>query len=373
MVVVAAIVGVLYFTHGQPTSADQYDDKIRALQADMARYQTEANRLGAEAATLQNALAQITNEKNAIQAQVDLSQAEFDKLTIEIAATEKQIKDNKDALGTTIANLYVDGQVSPIELIASSENITDFINRQEYRNSVRDQLATTIKKVKDLKQKLDEQKVAVDKVLTEQKSARDALAAKESEQANLLSQTQNDEAGYQKLIKNSAAQIAQARALQAALNARTNQTGGYVLIDSGSLGAYPWNDSNCPMMGYLSTGGADGNGGDGRGYGCRQCTSYAAWRVARETGVYYTNWGNGGQFASSAINSGYQNLGGNPQPGSIAVMWGNPGHVAWVEAVSPDGSHVTVSQYNYNYGAGWGMYSEMVLSSNFFDQYVKII
>jgi surface antigen len=50
----------------------------------------------------------------------------------------------------------------------------------------------------------------------------------------------------------------------------------------------------------------------------------------------------------------------------------NPGHVAWVEAVSDDGSKVLVSQYNYNYGAGWGMYSEMWLSSNFFDQYVKI-
>lgn len=122
----------------------------------------------------------------------------------------------------------------------------------------------------------------------------------------------------------------------------------------------------------MSTGGSDGNGGDGQGYGCRQCVSYTAWKIARETGVYYRGWGNGGQWASSAISAGYKNLGRNPQPGSIAVMWGNPGHVAWVEGVSADGSKVTVSQYNYNYGAGYGMYSEMVLSSTFFDQYVKI-
>ena len=76
-------------------------------------------------------------------------------------------------------------------------------------------------------------------------------------------------------------------------------------------------------------------------------------------------------FGYNAVNAGYQNLGRSPQAGSIAVIHGNPGHVAWVEAVS--GDKVLVSQYNYNYGAGWGMYSEMWLSKNFFDQYVKII
>jgi surface antigen len=125
------------------------------------------------------------------------------------------------------------------------------------------------------------------------------------------------------------------------------------------------------MMSWYSTGGSDGNGGDGRGYGCRQCASYVAWKVARETGIYY-KWGNGGDFARNAIAAGYQNLGRSPQPGSLAVMWGTPGHVAWVEGVSADGRYVTVSQYNYDYGAGYGMYSEMVLATGFFDQYVKI-
>lgn len=353
----------------RPASADQYDDRIRALQADMSRYQAEANRLNAEADSLQNVLAQLANEKKALQAQIDTSQAQYDKLVIQIAETEKKIKENQDALGTTIADLYVDDSISPVEMLASSQNINDFLDKQEYRNSVKDQLSSTIKTVKDLKTQLTTQKEEVTKVLNTQKAARDALQAKQNEQASILARTQNDESKYQGLVKDSAAKIAEAKAAQAALYARTNSTGGYTLVDAGSLGAYPWNASNCPMLGYLSTGGANGNGGDGRGYGCRQCASYAAWRIARETGIYY-RWGNGGDFARNAIASGYQNLGRNPQPGSIAVMLGNPGHVAWVEAVS--GNQVLVSQYNYNYGAGWGMYSEMWLSTSFFDQYVKI-
>jgi surface antigen len=357
----------------KPAAADQYDNQIASLTADMAKYQSEANRLNGEAATLANAVAQLNNEKNALQAQINLSQTQSDQLVIKIADTTKQISDNQDALGKTIADLYIDDGTSPIELLASSTNISDFLNKQEYRSSVKTQLNETIVKVKALKVQLNTQKVDLDKVLTEQKNAHTSLVAKENEQQNLLNQTQNDESNYQTLIKNSSAAIASAKAAQAALYARQNATGGYQLIDAGSLSAYPWNNSNCPMQGYLSTGGSDGNGGDGSpgNYGCRQCASYVGWRIAKETGKYY-NWGNGGNFASAAINAGYQNLGHTPQAGSVAVLLGNPGHVAWVEGVSPDGSHITVSQYNYNYGAGWGMYSEMVLSSSFFDQYVKI-
>lgn len=364
----------IFYSQTRPVSADQYDEKIKALQADMNRFQAEANRLNGEAASLANALAQIVNEKNSLQAQVDASQAQHDKLVIEIADTEQKIKDNQDALGTTIADLYVDDDISPIEMLASSQNIGDFLDKQEYRNSVKDQLSSTIKTVKDLKTKLSEQKVEVTQVLETQKTARDSLVAKEAEQANILAQTQNDESKYQGLIKDSASQIAAAKAAQAEMAARANSSGGYNVVSSGSLGAYTslWAPASCTMGGpggWYSYGGADGNGGDGRGYGCRQCASYAAWKVASVTGKYY-KWGDGGNFARAAINAGYQNLGSNPQPGSLAVMWGSPGHVAWVEAVS--GDKVLVSQYNWQINGQYGMYSEMWLSKGVFDQYVKI-
>lgn len=358
----------------KPASADQYDDKIAQLTRDMQKYQSQASSLNAQASTLQNAIAQITNEKNALQSQIDLNQAQHDKLVIQISDTEKQIKENQDALGKTIADLYIDDGTSPIELLASSTNIGDFLNKQEYRSSVKTQLNDTIKKVKTLKTQLDSQKADLDKVIAEQKSARDDLAAKEAEQNKLLAQTQSDEANYQSLIKSNAGQIAAAKAAQAALAARANSTGGYSVVGAGRLPAYEamWGPSGCSMGGsggWESYGGADGNGGDGHGYGCRQCASYAAWKVKQVTGNYY-KWGNGGDFADNAIAAGYRNLGSSPQPGSLAVMWGNPGHVAWVEEVS--GSQVRVTQYNWLSGGQYGMYTNMWVSKNVFDQYVKI-
>lgn len=371
---IAFIFAVTTMPTTTPAFADQFDDKIATLTADMARYQAEADRLNGQATTLANAVAQLNNEKNALQSQINLNQAQSDKLVIEIADTKKEIKNNQDALGKTIADLYIDGDTSPIELLASSTNIGDFLNKQEYRTSVKNELNTTIIKVKDLKAQLDTKKADLDKVLAQQTAARDDLAAKENQQSILLAQTQNDEANYQNMIKSNQQQIAEAKAAQAELAARANASGGYSIVSSGSLGAYAslWAPNSCTMGGaggWYSYGGADGNGGDGYGYGCRQCASYAAWKVASVTNKYY-KWGDGGNFANAAINAGYQDLGNSPQPGSLAVMWGSPGHVAWVEEVS--GSQVRVTQYNWQINGQYGMYSEMWLSKTVFDQYVKI-
>jgi surface antigen len=363
-----------------PVFADEYDDRIAALQKDIEGYKAESDRLNSEATTLQVAVNQLANQKNAIQAQIDLNQVKYDKLIIQITDTEKKIVNNQDALGKIIADLYVDDNISPIEMIAGSKNISDYMDKQEYRNSVRTELKSTISKVKSLKLTLETQKAEVEKILADQKSQRDTLAAKETEQQKLLDSTRGDEAAYQGLIADSQAQINEARATQTLLRNRFQNSGGYVLVDGGSLGDYPWNSSNCPMWGYLSTGGSNGIGGDGYGYGCRQCASYVAWKIAKATN-YYPSWGNAKDFTANA-QARFGVGDGKPHPGSIAVM--DPGkagqsygHVAWVESEpvqNSDGhSVILISQYNYNYGAGYGMYSQMWLSVNAFDHYVQIV
>jgi peptidoglycan hydrolase CwlO-like protein len=370
-VIVISFVAPLQYMNKQ-ASADKYDDQINTLQQQITDYNAQASQLNNQSLTLQNALAQLASEKAVLQTQIDLSQTKYDQLITQIADTEKKIQDNKDALGTTIANLYVDGSVSSLEMLASSKNISDYLDKQQYQNSVRDQLTSTIKNIKDLKTKLDAQKSDVETVLATQKNARSTLITKENDQANLLAQTQGQESAYQNLISSNTAQIATARAAQAAIRARANSTGGYTLVNAGSLPDYPWNSSNCPMSYYYSTIGSDGSGGDGHNYGCRQCVSYVAYRVAKATGYYYNDLGNGGDTAQNLVSKHHwTNLNSAPQAGSVASLWGNPGHTAYVEAVSADGSKILVTQYNWDYGTGFGMYSEMWLSASFFNQYAK--
>lgn len=359
----------------QSVSADKYDEAIQALQNDIDNYNNQIAELQDKADTYENAAAKLQNEVNAIQAQINLSQEKYNKLVQQIADTEQQIEDNQDALGSTIADLYVEGQVSPIEMLASSKNISDYLDKQEYQSSIRDELTATISQIKKLKADLEKQKTDVTRVLGDQKNSKNALEAKKAAQQDLYNRTKGEEAAYNSLVASNKTKQAQLREeQQAAIAAAIANSGGATVIEAGAAPNYPWNGSNCPMIGYYSTGGVDGNGTDGYGYGCRQCVSYAAWRVARETGYYPVNWGNATNVPESAQAAGYD-IGYTPKAGSLAVMRGTAsapeGHVVWVEADNGDGTLI-VSQYNYNYGGGWGMYSKMKLSASIFQVYVYI-
>lgn len=361
--------------------AGEYDDQINAIQQKIDGYEAQAKEIGRRADTLQRELEIISNQKAVIQAQIDLSQAQADKLKKEIEDNEKRIAANKEVLGQTLADMYVEGKISPLEMLASTGNIGDYLDKQEYLSSIRDTLKLTIDDINKAQEELEKQKKDVEVVLANQTNSRNALKAKEDEHAVLVATARNEEAEYQKL--SAAAQEEQGRvraAQQAAIAAAYEKANASLVSGTARGGAYPWNDSNCWMGGtggYYSFGGADGNGGDGKGYGCRQCASYVAWRVNEEIGVYPLSWGNATNFPESAWAANFRNQSSQPMKDSIAVMraWqggsGPEGHVAYVDDVYSDGT-VLVSQYNYNYGSGYGMPSQMKMDSSAFQVYIKI-
>ncbi len=331
--------------------ARDYTAEINAVQSQIDQYQAEAGRLSNQAKTLQNELAQLASEKATIQAQLDLSQTKHDKLVVDIKANETKIADNKDALGSTIADMYVDDTISPLEMLASSSNIGDYVDKQSYRSSVSDQLQQTIDTIKKLKKELEQQKIDVERILADQKNQREALVAKENERQTLMNQTKGEEQAYQALSAQSEAQKRQLQSeQQAAIRAAYQGSGSSAVAGDPSKGGYPavWANSdyyNPPV--------------DSWGMYARQCVSYTAWKVHQSTGrmPYWGGRGNANQWPGNAIAAGIP-TDRTPRAGSVAViMAGQYGHVAWVESVNADGT-VNVSQYNELTSAGWGQYSE---------------
>lgn len=368
---------LLAFTMSVPAQivkADDFDRRISEIQAQINGYQAEASKLAGQAESLQRELSSLTAQKNVIQAQVNLKQAEHDKLVADIAANEQKIADNQDALGTTLADLYVSNDISPLEMLASSNSITDYVDKESYKNAVKDNLTHTIDSIKRLKKELETQKKDVDRVLAEQKFARDELAAKENEQANLVAQTRGQEAAYRGLVSQRESQkLELQKQQQAAIEAAARRAGGSINILPGdpNKGGYPWEAGCWVDANAWSHGGADGRGGDPLGYGCRQCVSYTAYKVGAKTGNYPRYWGNANMWPGSARAAGYS-TGSTPRANSVGVISaGAYGHVVWVEAVNGDGT-VDVSQYNYFNagGAGWGHYSKMRVSAATYDTYI---
>lgn len=372
----AAAAALLVVATPMGVMADQYDDQIKNLNTKVEGYRQEAGRLSTQADTLSNKIATLNTQKQTIQSQIQLNQAKHNQLVGDIAANEARLQKQKSFLGKTLATMYVDGDVSDLEMIASSKSVGDFLDKHEYRNAVRSQIQNSIDKVKDLKIELEQQQVDVKHVLADQQSQRQALAAQEAEQQRLLEETKGQEAAYQNLVVGRTAEIADLRAQQVAANERalrqireaeaksraTASSGaksnpaskaviGSAPVASGAKnGGYPAKWANAPKDALV----------DSWGMYTRECVSYTAFKVA-QSGKYMPYWGgrgNANQWPSSAATDGIP-TGYAPKPGSIAISMAGPyGHAMYVERVNGDGT-IFVSQYNYSWD---GNYSEMTIS-----------
>lgn len=230
------IAGFGLFAVSQAVSAETLSEKIANLQSQIDQNQAEADRLSGEANNLQNALNILNAEKNAIQLQIDLNQAKSDQLAGQIEENQKKLEKQQAVLSETVSDLSVESTVSPIELLAGSPSIGDFIDRQEYRSSVQEQIENAIATVKKLKAQLAEQRKEVETILAEQKVQRDQLAAKEAEQAQLLAATQAQESQYHTHVENLQAQKAQAEAaLAASLNTRSYAAAPAGYVSTGAV------------------------------------------------------------------------------------------------------------------------------------------
>lgn len=358
-----------------PVKADKYDDQIRAIQSQIDQFKASSQQLKDQASSLEKELSQLALEKQTIQGQVNLSQAQYDKLQDEIATTKVKITDNKDALGSIIADMYVDEDISPLEMLASSNNIANYVDKSSYQSSISDELQSTISTINKLKQALETKQADVKRVLGEQQLAKQALVEKEAEQQLVLNETKGQEAAYNTLTADREQKKGELhRQQQAAIEAAMSRGGGGFsssVIGDPSKGGYPW-ESGCWLNANAwSFGGANGNGTDPLGYGCRQCVSYTAYKVGARTGNYPRFWGNANMWPSSARSAGYQ-TGSTPRENSVGIiMDGQYGHSVWVESVNSDGSLI-ISQYNYYNagGPGWGNYSKMRVSAATYDTFI---
>ncbi len=352
----------------QVVHADEFDNRINQLQQQANQYQSRANDLRSQADTLQNALDGINNEIAGIQSQIAVNQTKHDQLVQQIADNEKKLKDNKDALGETIASLYVEGKTTPLEMLASSKTISDYVDKQEYQSSVRSQLTQTIAEINKLKVQLDNDRQAVEKVLAQLSAQNAELGAKQSQQQQLVNQTRGDEAAYQGLVNATKSQMQQISAQQQAYYQsliRRSGNGG----TAGVVGAFQysnWSGNQGCSGGYAYCQAQDSTV-DPWGLYNRECVSYVAWALANRFGKYVGNFsgsGNAYEWPSSAPAYSGANRVYSPQRGDAVILpamggFAPIGHAMIVESV--DGDTIHVSQYNFY---GTGEYSTMDIKNS---------
>jgi surface antigen/predicted nuclease with TOPRIM domain len=332
--------------------ADQYSHQIEVLQSDSSARQGKVDGLETQASSYQDQINRYQSQISSIEAAISENQAKQTDLQNRIEADQKKLDLQKAYLRGVIRTLYVDGQLSTIEELATSKNLNEYVDKEEYRITIQNNVDSTIKEIAALQKQLKEQKAELDDLIASQQRQYSRLSESKSKQQELLSYNQSQQSAFNRVIAKNSARIEELRRLQRAANA-TFSVGA---VGSGPTcgGGYPARWCNVPQDSVLDTWGMYN----------RECVSYAAFRVAA-SGRFMPGWGwsaqgNANQWDDNARAAGIpMSFGSGARAGDVAIKDSQPyGHAMYVDSVNGDGT-INISQYNVNLD---GRYSTNTIS-----------
>jgi surface antigen len=335
--------------------ADQYDEQIQSLRDQNAQAGNAVNDLQSQANSYQDAIYKLQVQINGIQAQIYANQTEQARLSADIAAKQALLDEQRALLGNDIKAMYVDGQISTIEMLATSKNLSEFVDKEEYRNLVQKKIEDTLVKITKLQSELKLQKEQIDKLLDDQKAQEAQLAADRAQQNQMLAYTEAQKTGFNNQIAANSSKISDLKRQQIIANSRYNIGPAGTGVTCG--GGYPAKWCQIPQDSVI----------DSWGMYNRECVSFTAFKAHADFLAgrnsrdmpYWGGVGNANQWDNNAQASGIP-VDSNPTSGSIAISnAGFYGHAMYVEQVGTINgqSAVYVSQYNASldgrYSEGW--------------------
>ena len=87
----------------------------------------------------------------ATQAEIDLAQAEIEKLKTQIKQKEKELAYQKEVLNETVRVIYEETDTNFLEVLFSSDNISEVLDRTEYLGAIEGRIATTMEEMQKIK------------------------------------------------------------------------------------------------------------------------------------------------------------------------------------------------------------------------------
>lgn len=343
---VAALLVVASATSATIVRANASCNSITDCQQQIATDNNALAGLESEATSYQDAIHKLESQISSIERQIALNKDKQAGLQAQIVAAQNKLNYEKKVLGETLKAMYVSGQMSTVEMLATSQDLSTFVDAATYSNAVQNKIQSTLAEITALQQELNVQKKQVDQLLATEQNQQNQLAAAQTQQQSLLAYNQSQQNAYNVKVSQNQQKLQELIAAQLAAN---NLSAAYYFLRfPGQIkrdpinGSYPY--ANYPFSMSTAPGCVDGDGPDQWGYCTRQCVSYAAWAVSysgREAPYFY---GNAKDWVQAARNAGVP-VYTYPEPGDVAISTaGAWGHAMYVEAVN--GNEIYVSQYN---------------------------
>lgn len=364
LVVSALILIVGTFGFSRFGGAQSLQEQINNLTAENNQSKSQLEALKLEASSYQETINALAAQINAYQREINERQQESEQIQREIVEKEAELAKQRDVLGQNIKAMYLEGNITTIEMLATSKSLSDYFDKQQYREMTSNNMKATLDRITALKAELVTKKEEIEKIIKQQEQLRAATAVQKAEQDRLLGFNKAQQSEYNNQIKGRQDRINELKRQQAIENARLfGGTGGTL-----GGGGYPWGHAPCIHTGqvegwcYNYDWGINGSPWNWalNGYGYRNCTDWVAYRVKIAGGHVPGGLGNAKTWDDRAPAYGLT-VSSTPRVGAAAVSnSGYYGHVMYVEAVNDDGS-IVVSDYNR---AGTGKYDINQLSAS---------
>ncbi|MDB5185787.1 MAG: hypothetical protein JWL85_310 [Candidatus Saccharibacteria bacterium] len=338
-----ALVLISGFVLSPIVQADRFQDEINALNAENSVKQGEKRQLAVEADSFESTIAALQGQISGIEGQIRSNQDKMGNLQIQINEAEAELAKQKKLLGENIKAMYLEGQITTLEMLASSKDLSEYVDKEQYRDSVKTKIKKTLDKINLLKAELKKQKDQLERLINEQKAMQADLASQRAEVERLLNLNASQRSALDTQIKGNNSKIVELRRAQAIENARLFGNG---LIRTDRCDIYPQRWCNAPMDAIVDTWGMYN----------RQCVSWTAFKVAMSGRhmPYWGGYGNANQWDDNARAEGIP-VDRNPREGDVAVSnSGYYGHVMYVEAVYGDGT-LLISQFNADWNGTYSM------------------
>lgn len=332
-------------------AATQQDLNNKKAQQQQA--QAQADQKAKEAAQVKSQIGVIDGQISEIQAALNktnsdvvTSQATIDDLGNQIKDQETKLAAEKTKLNEVISSWYMEGNVGFFETLFSSDSLSAMVSKQQYYDSIKQQVTLAMNQINELKAKLDAQKADQQKKMADltslqqqQVAYRKSVDGQKSLKTQLLGMTQAQQQTYLATVSKLQKEIA---SISAELYARRRAGSSGT---AGSLG-YP---NKVPPDVYIL---------DEWSFYMSECTGYAAWYWNERLGRRWyrgegepgtgdaSNWPNLAARNGVSVHSSPQ-VGAiiSWQAGALSSQWG---HVAIVEGINSDGT-IDVSEYNWFY------------------------
>lgn len=353
--VLAALAAVFVIgSVGSPFAlADRFDQQINQLRSENQQKSEKQEKLLVQATSFEDKINGLKQQISLLEDQIAKDRAKSEELKARIAEAEKELANQRSLLAENLRAMYLEGDISTLEMLASSKDISEFVDKEQYRNNVKDKISSTMEQISALKRELKAKRERLDKTIADLQKRQASLDDQRAEVSRLLGLNAAQRNKLESEINSNNSEISRLRSEQAAANAALFSGGGGIRNIPDTSG-YPWANYT-PFPNSVA---------DPWGMYLRQCVSYTAWKVWKD-GKHMPYWGgrgNANQWDDNARAAGIP-VNNTPKRGAIGVSnAGYYGHVVYVEHVYGDG-RILISQYN----ASWdGRYSEAVVDQSRF-------